>query len=432
MVVRIEKNNVHPLIQIDSFLSKLDKLQSKHDIALALLSTLNPLLSAQFSSFVERTGDNLKIVCQFGNLASAHIIQRIFKKEMCERLFDWAIDQERLASLRLLEKELFVFLPITDYDQTNKIVHGIVVFHIEDSNFEFTKEINIAVNVLNKLVAQSLTKLKKKIYSEKYNALKEQIRSELKLASKLQKSISQPMTNNKFLFDLVEDKQSSFNGNVCWLSNLGKDINLVLIAQAAPSQGFTLARNILSVSMLVGYVLGEMNSFKVESEHSLILLKPQDVLQYLNQQLHPIFRQTGISITAWYGVFNISTRKVRFANANHPDPFLIGPEQQVINLSSDKIEKGQSLGISLSSTYLESTSYISTGSKLVICTQDLLEHASKIGNKFDPTWLPQVLETLGNLSLSEMKRSLESILSENGDGTAYKRSRLALLLEIPS
>ena len=41
-----------------------------------------------------------------------------------------------------------------------------------------------------------------------------------------------------------------------------------------------------------------------------------------------------------------------------------------------------------------------------------------------------MLETVGSLSLSEMKNSLESILSENSNGTANNASRLALLLEI--
>jgi len=170
-----------------------------------------------------------------------------------------------------------------------------------------------------------------------------------------------------------------------------------------------------------------MNSLKTKAE---ISLQPKEVLKYLNQQFNPVFKSTGITFNAWYGVFNIGARKVRFANANHPDPFLIGPEQQVSNLISK--EKSKALGINLDSDFVETESHISSGSRLIICTNDLLEQAAKIGDRYDPSWLPQVLETLGSLSLSEMRNSLDSILSENVSGTASKSSRLALLLELSS
>jgi len=181
-------------------------------------------------------------------------------------------------------------------------------------------------------------------------------------------------------------------------------------------------------SLLTGYILGEMSSIK---SNTGILLKPQEVLRYLNQSLNSSFKSTGVTVDAWYGIFNAGAKKVRFANANHPDPYLIGIEQQVVFMSVEADKKGSSLGININSEYKDSSMNIPAGSKLVICSKDLLEHAGRIGERFDPLWLPQVLETIGNLPLSEMKRSLEGILSESPNGTGLKPSRLALLLEIP-
>ena len=429
MSTQLENNKVNPLFEIDSFLCKLSKVSTKDEIALILLSALNPVLNAKFSSFIEKEESKLKVVCQLGESDSTQRIQHIFKKELCEQLFEWVVGQERLASLRLVEKELFVFLPLIDHDANNKLVHGMVVLHLGNSNMEFAKDVNITVGILGKLVSQALTKLKKKNYAEKYYELKEQVQSELKLTTKLQMSMSGSETNKKILFNVLEEEGAAFRGNFWWMSDLGDDINVVLIAHVGTCLGMPLKGNNIARSMLVGYILGEMNSLKAKAD---ISLKPYEVLKYLNKELNHVFKSTGISVNAWYGVFNIGARKIRFANANHPDPFLIGPEQQVVNLSAGRKEKGQALGVNLNSTYTESTSFISSGSKLVICTQDLLEHACKVGDKFDPTWLPQVLETIGSLSLSEMKKSLENILSGNGNGTAHKHSRLALLLEIPS
>ena len=171
-----------------------------------------------------------------------------------------------------------------------------------------------------------------------------------------------------------------------------------------------------------------MNSLKTRAE---ISLKPKEVLNYLNTSLNSIFKDTSISINAWYGVINISARKITFSNANHPPPYLIGPEQQVSNLITGDDKKCLPLGVNINSVFTESSSFIPYGSRLVICTQSLIDQAASVGNHYDTTWFPQVLETLGTLSLTEMKNSLDNILTGNKNGTAQKCSRLALLLEIP-
>lgn len=401
--------------EIVSFSKEIDKLASKHDVIYRLLDTLSLIFPSKFASYVEKKEGTLKVLCQLGEDKA---VKNIFGKEMSEHVFDWVINQGQLASLKLGNSEQFIFMPLIDYDSGSKIEHGMLVFNLGNSTFEFTKEQNFSVNVISKLASLSMTKFLKDESSQKYSNLQERIKSELKVAAKVQSSISRESKNKKILVSVLEDKEASFNGNLWWMGELGADITLVLIAQI-------LCKGIPS-AVLSGYMLGEMNSLKANAE---ISLKPSEVLKHLNQELNSIFINTSITVNAWYGVFNIGARKVRFANASHPDPFLIGPEQQVTNLF---VEKGKSLGLSLDSVFTEASSYVANGSKLVICTKDLLEQAAKVGEKYDPTWLPQVLETLGTLSLTEMRNNLENILSENSNGTANKPSRLALLLEIPS
>jgi len=251
--------------------------------------------------------------------------------------------------------------------------------------------------------------------------LQSQIKSELKLANNIQKSMSKNLEAKKMLFSILEDEDALFNGNLWWLQDLNPDMILVLMAKVITSG--------VPAAMVSGYVLGEMNGLKNKAE---ISLRPSEVLRHLNWGLNDIFKNTGVTVNAWYGVFNAGARKVCFSNANHPDPFLIGPEQQVSNLIIEGNKKGESLGVNLNSVYRETSSFIPVGSRLVICTQNLLEQAAKVGERYDQTWFPQILETLGTLSLSEMRTTLENILSENKNGTSVKPSRLALLLEMPS
>ena len=407
--------NLNILPEILLLSNELEKVNSKKDIAVLLLNNLQKILPLKFLSFVERNPDSLKVLCQLGDSNS---ILNIFNKEMSEQIFDWVIGQKQLASLTLAGKQHFIFIPLINQNQDKSIIHGMIVLHT-DLNFVLSKELNTFVNIICKIGSLSMTKLLRNDDSERYIKLKEQIKAELDLAAKLQKSISGISSGKKLLFSVLEDEYSTFNGNIWWLSDLGADISLVLFAQVL-CKGAPAA-------MLGGFLLGEMNSLKAKAE---ISLQPKEVLKHLNHEFNSVFKSTGITFNAWYGVFNIGARKVRFANANHPDPFLIGPEQQVSNLISK--EKSKPLGINLDSNFVETESFISSGSRLVICTNDLLEQAAKIGNRYDPSWLPQVLETLGSLSLSEMRNSLDSILSENVSGTASESSRLALLLEIPA
>ena len=403
--------NLNLLSEILSFNLEFEKLDSKKDIAVLLLNRLQKVIPLKFSSFVEKNPDSLKVLCQLGDSDS---ILNLFNKEMSEQIFDWVIGQKQLASLTLAGKQHFIFIPLID----KTIIHGMIILHT-DSDFVLNSNTNIFINIICKLADLLMTKLLRNDDSEKYAKLKDQIKAELGLTAKLQKSMSGLESNKTLLFSVLEDEYSTFNGNIWWLSDLGADISLVLFAQVI-CKGAPAA-------MLGGFLLGEMNSVKAKAE---ISLQPKKVLKHLNEQFHPVFRSTGITFNAWYGVFNIGAKKVRFANANHPDPFLIGTEEQVSTLVSK--EKNTSLGINLDSNFIETESFISNGSRLIICTNDLLEQAAKIGNRYDLSWLPQVLETLGSLSLVEMRNSLDSILSENTSGTGSETSRLALLLEIPA
>ena len=418
MVLELKKaSSKEDLSVIISFINEIEKSSTKRDIVLALLTTLNSMLQAKFLSFVEKEDDLLKVVCQMGEDT---YIKSAFSPSMCKEIFNWSMNQKKPMSLKLTEKEQFIFVPILDRCKNEDIEHGIVVLHISNSKFEFTREPNINFDILGKTAALTLTKLLKANELEQHMTLQEKTKSEMSDVSKVFKTISGSNNVKKMSFAVLEDKNSNSSDNVWWVDELDNNIGLVFVGTF---HGILLG----SSAIMSAYLLGEINSLKTREK---LLLKPADVLNHLNSQLNPIFKTIGISLNAWYGVFDLEKKSVRFANANQVDPFVIGPELVVTNLAIEK--KGISLGINMNSVYTESYSNIVGGSKLVICTKNLLEQASRLGDKYDPTWFPQVLETVGNLPVNEMCNSLECILSESLNGTAQIMSRLALLLEMPS
>ena len=409
-------SSVNPLIELVSLYKSLEKANTKNESIGLLLETLKKIFPVKFISFVQKKGEELNVVSQIGDSSS---VVNIFDKKSSEQIFEWVINQGRYVFLGLAQGEKFVFIPVIETKSNAKIIHGIIVVNLSDPSYSINAEINSAIELFTKIASIFLAKISEKSTTHDFENIKQKIKTESSMLLKLQKAISGDYLSNKFLFRVLEDEAASFNGNVWWVGNLGTDIALVMVAQI-------LCRGLPS-AMLGGYLLGEMNILKTNAE---IALYPFQTLKFLNQQLHPIFVASGITFNVWYGVFNLEARKVRFGNANHPEPFLIGSEQQVSTLSG--YQKSQALGISLNTNFVEHDLYLSSGSKLVICTKELLEQAAKVGNKYDPTWLPQVLETIGSLSLTEMKKSLDNILSENMHGTAQESSRLSLLLEVGS
>lgn len=251
--------------------------------------------------------------------------------------------------------------------------------------------------------------------------LKVQTRSEMVLTNQLIRSISNVGSNGRVLFDVLESSEGGFNGSIWWISTLQQDVSVVLVGN--------VNCNGIPAALVSGYILGELNNLENEAK---TLLMPKTILEHLNKKLIPMFKSSGVTANVWCGVFNYNEKKLIFVSANHAAPFVIGPERQVSNVFVDDVRKSKPLGVKHELAFEESCINISSGSKLVICTEDLLEKASRIGDKYDPNWLVQVLETIGDLPLHKMCKSLECILSENIDGTGKSAPRLALLLEIPS
>ncbi len=395
-------------------IKKIENISSKADLAKLVIDFFTDLLNVSFSSFVLNENNTLNVISQNGDVSEG---KKIFNKDFSREIYQLVIQKNDLVTMKLGNDQNFIFIPLVDSLANEAIEHGLIILGLRELD-PINEKTLVRVKLVSRLVNMTLTKLCLSTKNENEVEAKNNLIKESELSLKVQKALSQTNTSKKILFSVIEDENTFSKGNIWWMSELSEEVTLVLIAQVECSG--------LSAGMISGYIMGEMNGLKTKAELSL---KPSEVLTYLNKKLNNVFISAGILVNAWYGVFNLEARKVRYANANHSNPFLIGPEQQVTSLGG---EKGASLGLNVNSYYKENNSYISSGSKLVILTKDLIEKTARVGEKYDPLWLPQILETIGSLPLSEMKNSLAGILSESQSGTAPESSRLALLLEIPA
>ena len=73
--------------------------------------------------------------------------------------------------------------------------------------------------------------------------------------------------------------------------------------------------------------------------HSDILVDPSKVLQTLNESFL-MEDQNNLYFTAWYGVIDVSTHELIHANAGHPNPLILIPnDEDAIGASADTRRK---------------------------------------------------------------------------------------------
>lgn len=412
MAVEIkEQASNKDLEQISLFAEDIKNLSSKKMICDELVLIINQLLKPKFISFVTSEEKSLIPLSQFGERKHISFIQKTFSREMSNEIYKWVTSNKKDTTINISSNEKFLFVPICDSDELRTKTHGMLMIYLSEDVYNRS-----TLNILSKIVATKLTCLEVDEKNNKYLEIENQISSELKEASSLKESIT-PRLNGKLNYLVIEDVSSSMNGNLWWVSDLKDGSNLIFMSESkckgAPS------------ALLNGYLMGILNDLELSDYE----VSPEKILKYLNSKLNSVFKNTSIVVNAWCGIYRQNLKELHFSNANYPYPFLIGTEQQVSNVVS-KID-GESLGINNNNKYELSRMFIPSESKLVIFTKDLEEYISKVGNNSDPSWLPQILETVGSLSLPEMKNSIENLLSEEKGGTAELPPRLGLLLEFP-
>lgn len=109
------------------------------------------------------------------------------------------------------------------------------------------------------------------------------------------------------------------------------------------------------------------------------LLQPGSVLTHLNR-LFQMDRQGGLYFTVWYGVYQASTRTLRYASAGHPPALVITNDFVPKQLSTDSIP----VGVQESADFETRTCTVPTDADIVLYSDGVLELGVPEGEQLAP------------------------------------------------
>jgi len=136
---------------------------------------------------------------------------------------------------------------------------------------------------------------------------------------------------------------------------------------------------------------------------------PSLFLRGLNDGLCAILERAGVTMfaTAYYGVIDLSALTLRHACAGHPGPIL-QRHDGVLQLATEREEKGPGLGLIPDSAYPETTTDLSDAKRMVLFTDGVLEAENLQGEGFFEERLLELIAAHHDDSLGEL---LDGILA---------------------
>lgn len=407
------------LREVEDYIIKLNSCTNKKQVSNEIVNILYRLLNPLFVSYVVQEDSNLRVLSQSGEKAYIKDIHSLFTRKISEDIYTLVSETRKTISMNFLPAQNFLFVPVVDRQLDQQVeIHGMLVIYLGKTNLTFNKDINSLVRIVCQYGALTISNISS---NKKITKIERSTKSLLQESSSVQKLHSAFMNKTlspKLSYSILEDSECILAGDVWWIGNLANDMALIFTAK--------IHSNGMSSQMITGYLLGVLNNLKSNAE---ISLNPSLVLQKLNSELNSAFKESGITVDAFYGVLNLDARKLTFASSNYISPFLIGAELQISRLFNYSFS--QPLGVNPNNTYEQKNIFIPFGSRLVIINPDICNEVSKVNNRHDGEWINEILEASGSLSLSEMKDSLDNLLPKNIPGTAHIVPRLALILELP-
>ncbi len=155
---------------------------------------------------------------------------------------------------------------------------------------------------------------------------------------------------------------------------------------------------------------------------------PGAVLSYINDQIATKYSsRIETFVTAFYGVYDPSSRKLTFASAGHNPPRLKRCQAgQVIPL--DKVG-GLPLGVLEGATFAESSMYLQFGDQLILYTDGISETHNPAGEQFGESRIDEVLAHCG-MDSAELTRTLLAAVDEFADGVPAHDDRTLIVLRV--
>jgi len=134
------------------------------------------------------------------------------------------------------------------------------------------------------------------------------------------------------------------------------------------------------------------------------LLAPEEVLTELNE-LFQMDNHDGNYLTMWFGVYEVSTRSLRFASAGAPPAIAVGPDATSTELSTS----GKPLGMFDDARYTSGSYTVAPGSRILIYSDGAYEDACVDGRPWSSTDFTQLFTRLHDSSLDDLVETLRGL-----------------------
>jgi sigma-B regulation protein RsbU (phosphoserine phosphatase) len=160
--------------------------------------------------------------------------------------------------------------------------------------------------------------------------------------------------------------------------------------------GHGVAASLLSVSVF--------DALRRQSLPGTDFERPAHVLAELNEAF-PMERYGDRFFTIWYGVYDVTSRMLRYANGGHPPAALLRPGKEPRLL----MESSLMIGAVPDATFGESTARIEPGSRLYLVSDGAVEAENAAGEQFGQTRLTQCISEVQSRAGSRIERIWEEL-----------------------
>lgn len=158
--------------------------------------------------------------------------------------------------------------------------------------------------------------------------------------------------------------------------------------------GFYLADAVghgVAAGLLTMYIKNAIRPKRIQGDH-YELVPPGEVLSELNNHLVAQQLPDSQFVTAWYGLINTETLELRFAVAGHPNPLLVDPTADLVELGGD----GCLLGVFPDQPYRGRSVQLKPGQRVVVYSDGLEPTliVERVPGGHPPLFAPGITEIL--------------------------------------
>ncbi len=160
-----------------------------------------------------------------------------------------------------------------------------------------------------------------------------------------------------------------------------------------------------SVSLNLSPVSGP-NSILFDTSAPTGTAAPGEVLSRLNKRF-PLMADEGRYFTLLYGLLDTETHRFRCANAGHPHPLIVTPDQQIREIDVS----GNPIGLLEEPKFEEATVQLNPGDRVYLYSDGLEEERNASGESFGQERIEETLKTNTSQSLeTSIEHVLQSVL----------------------